>query len=263
MTTPRFLPDEAREMVRTWNDGRAFTDYADEHPEMTVWQVAHAVLSQMPDEMVRQFAVQYGINQIDAHRRAQARAVEQAAARQAPPATPPADEARFQAVFDEGRHYVGNHRVRQAYRRWCGDRFDGWHERARANAEAEGNETLEAFTAEWHPGGVGAYYQELRQENIRTWTDWLVKTTAEEVRLETTRELLSSMFALGDGTDVSWGDATIEQHQRRAEMLLRNAVGNTDTAALHTAAVRMITEAGVTCLREVSDTGQDTGRAAA
>lgn len=53
-----------------------------------------------------------------------------------------------------------------------------------------------------------------------------------------------------DGTVVLWGDATIEQHQQRRDLFLRNALANTDGAARHEQAIRTLTETGAATLRE-------------
>lgn len=74
---------------------------------------------------------------------------------------------------------------------------------------------------------------------------------AEALKMEWTRELLDSGFALPDGTTVLWGDATVEQHMERREMFMRNAVANAEGAARHDQAIRELSEAGVTTLREM------------
>lgn len=73
----------------------------------------------------------------------------------------------------------------------------------------------------------------------------------DHVRLKVTAELLASSFKLGDGTSVTWGQATVRQHQQREDMLLKDAGGTIETAARHKAARGMIEEAGVTCLAEI------------
>lgn len=79
-----------------------------------------------------------------------------------------------------------------------------------------------------------------------------VSEYAAAIRLEVTSELLATLFAVGDGSErVTWGDATVDQHERRVEMLLGNAAGNAETAARHTAAINLINSYGVICLKEI------------
>jgi hypothetical protein len=73
------------------------------------------------------------------------------------------------------------------------------------------------------------------------------------VRLELTEELLASPFALGDGTSVTWGEATKEQHEIRIALLTKSAVGTLETAARHGAAIRMIEEKSATCLADIRE----------
>lgn len=75
------------------------------------------------------------------------------------------------------------------------------------------------------------------QEAMESWRN--------EIRLEVTRELLEVEFSLGDGTTATWGSATVEQHQKRADFLEKMAFGTAETAARHLAAIRMLSEAGV------------------
>lgn len=68
---------------------------------------------------------------------------------------------------------------------------------------------------------------------------------AEQMVVEWTADLLASTFALRDGTRVTWADATQQQHRDRIEMLVKQAAGTVETAALHEKALREIAEAGV------------------
>jgi hypothetical protein len=57
-------------------------------------------------------------------------------------------------------------------------------------------------------------------------------------------------FSLGDGTKVSWADATIEQHMQRITILRKIAQGTEASIQRHKMAIKRIKAAGVTCLRE-------------
>jgi hypothetical protein len=78
-----------------------------------------------------------------------------------------------------------------------------------------------------------------------------VEENAAHVRLETTRELLETSFALGDGAETTWGEATVDQHQQRIDLLVKGASGTIETASRHAAAINMIQAAGVGHLNEV------------
>jgi hypothetical protein len=72
-----------------------------------------------------------------------------------------------------------------------------------------------------------------------------------EIRLEVTEELLSTKIALGDGTQVTWGEATAAQLRQRADMLLAMAAGDVKGAARLRKAAEMIEDADVTCLDDL------------
>lgn len=72
-----------------------------------------------------------------------------------------------------------------------------------------------------------------------------------EVFVEWTAELLASDFAMPDGTRVTWGEATIEQHEERAAMFQRNAVANAEGAARHVQAVEQLKDSGALTLSDL------------
>lgn len=78
-----------------------------------------------------------------------------------------------------------------------------------------------------------------------------IKRFEDELRIEWTAELLASDFAMADGTRITWGDATVEQHQERAAMFQRNAVANAEGAARHLKAVEALESAGAQTLGEM------------
>lgn len=82
--------------------------------------------------------------------------------------------------------------------------------------------------------------------------DALLEEFRTRVIVEWTNDLLASEFAVGDGTHVTWGDATREQHITRIGLLTRNARGNLEAIRRHESAVSTIAEHhGATCLNEV------------
>lgn len=65
-----------------------------------------------------------------------------------------------------------------------------------------------------------------------------------------TAELLNETFRV-DGVEVSWGEATVEQHQRRMESLKKHAQGTLETSAKHGQAITEIKKAHASRLSEV------------
>ena len=65
------------------------------------------------------------------------------------------------------------------------------------------------------------------------------------------RALFRTAFSLGDGTSVPWGQATIEQHEQRIAFLALQRDGLNRTIAQHQEAIRVISEAGATCLADL------------
>lgn len=75
---------------------------------------------------------------------------------------------------------------------------------------------------------------------------------AATIRLQVTRELLESSFALGDGRVVTWGDATIADHMTRIGLLQRQAIGTGEAIVRHEAAIGMLREAGAATLSDIA-----------
>jgi hypothetical protein len=83
-----------------------------------------------------------------------------------------------------------------------------------------------------------------------------VTDLSAKIRFEVTAELLDSVFATGDGSVVTWREASVEQHEQRIEMLTKMAAGTAETAAMHARAIEMIKESGAATLGQLPlDTG--------
>lgn len=65
-------------------------------------------------------------------------------------------------------------------------------------------------------------------------------------------EMLRTRIALGDGVEVEWGRATVEQHEQRVAMLQKIRDGISNTIERHMTAIRLIRQAGVSCLAEIA-----------
>lgn len=69
-----------------------------------------------------------------------------------------------------------------------------------------------------------------------------------ELRMQWSRELLDSKFALGDGTTTTWGEATVEQHEQRISIHRVNALGGIEGMARHEQAIHDLKSSGADCL---------------
>jgi hypothetical protein len=67
------------------------------------------------------------------------------------------------------------------------------------------------------------------------------------------RALMERGFKLGDGTRVVWADATVPQHAQRVAYLEKIRDGIDQTIDRHREAIRLIEQAGVTCLAELEE----------
>lgn len=71
-------------------------------------------------------------------------------------------------------------------------------------------------------------------------------------RLEDFRSLYAQTIALGDGSRVTWGRATVQDHELRLAMLLRLRAGLDKTIERHREAIAILRETGASCLEEVN-----------
>lgn len=85
------------------------------------------------------------------------------------------------------------------------------------------------------------------EENLRAYT--------EEMRVQWTDELLNSQFSLPDGTPVTWGTATADQHEARYEMFKNNAMSNLEGAARHKQALDELRQTGAANLIQATRRG--------
>lgn len=63
--------------------------------------------------------------------------------------------------------------------------------------------------------------------------------------------LFDKSFKLGDGTEATWGEATVEQHEQRLAMLTKLRDGLNSTIDRHTEAIHVLRTSGARCLAEV------------
>lgn len=98
---------------------------------------------------------------------------------------------------------------------------------------------------------------EREEEDAESWRQmWrectqLIDDMTAKLKVEWEQELLESYFSLADGTRVRWADATVEQHEERAEMFTRNVAANAEGAARHRRAIADIEAANAKTLGEL------------
>lgn len=91
------------------------------------------------------------------------------------------------------------------------------------------------------------------EEYRRTYTiGGIIEAYEEKVRgderSKVTAELLTVVFATGDGRKVTWGEATLEDHRKRIEMLTKHIKGNVQTIRLHEYAAQILRDTQASCL---------------
>lgn len=79
----------------------------------------------------------------------------------------------------------------------------------------------------------------------------VIEDFASALKIEWTKELLATEFGLADGTRVTWGGATIDQHRERVAMFQRNVVANAEGAARHMKAVEQLQASGAPTLQHL------------
>lgn len=91
-----------------------------------------------------------------------------------------------------------------------------------------------------------------RMQVLRRRMDESMEEWKRKIQVEWTEELLGKTFQL-DGVEVAWGDATLEQHERRADWLKSHAAGTLETAGMHLKAIDALRQANVRRLVDIQD----------
>lgn len=179
------------------------------------WAVAGAVLRTQTSDVLYELAAAALVDAARNRRRRGALTVER-------DAEVPSEMHESDTPFRRPKYGTG------AYRRWVESTAEGAaYDEERAEWEARG----ERRRAEALAGVLDEY--------------------RESLHIEWTAELLDTEFALGDGTRVTWGEATAEQHRSRAELFANNAAANLEGAARHQKAVAALLESGASTLRDL------------
>lgn len=116
----------------------------------------------------------------------------------------------------------------------------------------------EAFEAAPEDDEAKTYHRRMQDMDLRHRAE-LQSRMAEifdgfrrQVRMEWTRDLLATTFALRDGAVVSWGEATVSQHEERAGMYAEQALSGLEGMAAHSQALDELKAAGVRTLNELT-----------
>ena len=78
----------------------------------------------------------------------------------------------------------------------------------------------------------------------------IIEKFKDDMHTQWTEELLQSKFALGDGTETTWGMASRANHEYRLNMHLRNASAGIEGAARHQQAIDELDATGASNLLE-------------
>jgi hypothetical protein len=231
----------------------------DENPTLSAREIGRRVVRDIPDDQWRDMLAGLVAELADAIRRSRAHQVEREARERAQMEEYQARMAdlekrrqdladlkatRFTRLYDDPllwpRPIWFNAVRRAAFRAWVAKQDGGFSAWLKRGLDGDPSEE---FKRDWVPG-----YED--EQLIKALTPALGRMAAQ-IRFEVTAELLDTVFATGDGTRVSWRDATVAQHEERIEMLSKMIAGTAETAAMHMRAIEMIKDAGVDTLGQL------------
>lgn len=150
-----------------------------------------------------------------------------------------------QKLFGHPSIFVRHEEVRN-FKKWAQDKiFIEWRDKILSSIS--NREEIENFLEnfDWD------YAEELRYQRYSETLEILIDMEVQFKFLRLTDNLLNSFFALGDGNEVTWGQATIEQHQQRISLLMGHTIGTIDTIVRHKTAINMIQDKNVNCLSNI------------
>jgi len=94
----------------------------------------------------------------------------------------------------------------------------------------------------------------VREKETSVFTEELLSRFDGKIKIEADEnliELMKSSFSMGDGNVALWGNATIEEHQQRIDMLKKQRDGIDETISFHIKAIEFIQKNGVKCLNDM------------
>lgn len=80
----------------------------------------------------------------------------------------------------------------------------------------------------------------------------VIEKYEQSVRLEVTAELLQTSFELADGSLVTWGEATGDDHEEMVSRCVWSAEAELQDAVRHRAAADMLRREGIACLNQLT-----------
>ena len=212
------------------DEGRGYRERARalsaENPRWGAKRIAATLLAETSDNDLRRLASLYVTEQVEHVLRERARRIEERAAAVRREAE---ERERAKAAEPGGEKHPSF----------------AWSKAGRKACSACGCDKCQAALADYWK-----QEQEFEQRKANA-LGRIIDQFANEIRLEVTEELLGSDFALGDGTRVTWREATEAQHRQRIEMLRGNALANIEAASRHEAAISLLHRNGVSTLGQL------------
>lgn len=89
-----------------------------------------------------------------------------------------------------------------------------------------------------------------REAQFRQKMESITKDYRKKVIDNWTEELLNTPFATGDGRRITWGEATVDDHEMRIAMLYRQISGTASDVARHEKAVEVLETSGKKSLNQ-------------
>lgn len=228
---------------------RLAAEYDERYPTDDPETVATKAVRQLSAADRKGLLVGWVSVRIDARRRARAHDIEQAALTMATHEGRAAEwETARQTRQTEWREAPWlAHPNTKIYREWVASTDEGQrHEARRLQAAADKAEQDRLFKED-----PSEYDRRYGMSALMTEFSKAIEGIRTKAKLELTAELLGSSFALGDGSRVTWGAATLEDHRQRIELLGRNVEGNLQTIVLHETAAALLRQSSASCLADL------------
>jgi hypothetical protein len=219
------------------------------HLDLPSIDVARLIVRHLAASQRNEALAQLLEEDVDAIRRARVRDIEQAAVNATPHRTGRDEEQELverDRLALEERRALWKLNPRSApkssreYKDWLANTPEG---RAVADAREEAEDRRRLFREDPEAYSKKYGWQHAVQE--------YEESVRQQARLELTAELLGASFALGDGRTVTWGEATLDDHEQRIELLFGNVSGNLATIAVHERAAELLRSAGASCLNDM------------
>jgi len=140
----------------------------------------------------------------------------------------------IEAIFHHGLHDIIQHAIRNK----------------QVSIERESVIPARKTRTKCSPAEKKALEKRIRDEHESRGTNFIL-SFMNDFELDLTEKFLTSTFALGDGTEVNWRNATRANHVQRLQLLQNNIIGNAQVAAMHQKAIEMLDAKRVSCLGKI------------